>query len=201
MEIVVVDAQSEDQTAGIAQDLGVKLVPSDQRSRAHQMNLGAKVAIGRILWFVHADTKPPASFFEDITNAVQNGADLGGYRFKFDSDRILLRINSWFTRFNLLTFRGGDQTLFITRNAFDQLNGFDERFTIMEEYDLLQRASTGHIFKLIPKSVMVSARKYDYNSYLKVNLANLNAMRMFKRGEDPEKIKQFYFNAIQHPKS
>lgn len=179
----------------------VQVVLCDQRSRAHQMNQGAKVATGRILWFVHADTKPPSGFYKDILDATANGADLGGYRFKFDSNRILLRINSWFTRFNLLTFRGGDQTLFITRKAFDELNGFDEHFTIMEEYDLLQRASVRHVFKLIPKSVIVSARKYDHNTYLQVNLANLKAMRMFKRGKDPEEIKQFYFNAIQHPKS
>jgi rSAM/selenodomain-associated transferase 2 len=200
VEIIVADGQSSDRTVELAGYSGAIVRVCNQKSRAHQMNEGAKLAQGQTLWFVHADTIPPTSFIKDIQEAIEKGASLGSYRFQFDSNRIMLRINSWFTRFNLLTFRGGDQTLFITSSAFETLNGFDEDFSIMEEYDLLQRARNKFDFCLIPKSVLVSARKYDQNSYMKVNLANLRAFRMFKRGEDPQKIKDFYFNAIEHPK-
>lgn len=202
IEIIVVDALSKDNTEKEALQYDVVFLESKKMSRAIQMNIGAQYAKGDILYFVHADTIPPATFCEDICHAIDEGNDLGGYRFKFISKKQILKINSWFTRFNLLTFRGGDQTLFIRKNLFLKLDKYDEKFSIMEEYDLLLRAKKDECkFKLIPKDVLVSDRKYENNSYFRVNVANLIAMRMFKRGYDPEQIKRTYFKLLNHPKS
>ena len=35
---------------------------------------------------------------------------------------------------------------------------------------------------LIPKATLISARKYDENSWLTVQLANLKIVRMYKKG-------------------
>ncbi len=202
IEIIVVDALSKDNTKKEASQFDVVFLESKKMSRAIQMNIGAQSAKGDILYFVHADTIPPKSFCEDICQAIDEGADLGGYRFKFVSDKSILKINSWFTRFNLLTFRGGDQTLFIRRDLFLKLDKYDEKFSIMEEYDLFLRAEKeNYKFRLIQKDVLVSDRKYENNSYFRVNIANLIAMKMFKRGYDPERIKKTYFKLLNHPKS
>ncbi|MAE87760.1 MAG: hypothetical protein CMB80_33810 [Flammeovirgaceae bacterium] len=92
--------------------------------------------------------------------------------------------------------RGGDQTLFITRSLFDKLQGFDEYYCVMEDFDLLRRAKEIAKYHIIQKEVVVSARKYTDNGYLKVQLANLNAFRMFNRGEDPQKIRSYYKLAL-----
>ncbi len=196
IEIIVVDGGSEDgtqeQVGAFAQ---VKLIRSPIRSRASQMNLGAAQASGDVLYFVHADVLLPESFYEDIRGALAKSSH-GGYRYKFDSSKFVLRINAFFTRFTMEWCQGGDQTLFITRALFDHLGGYDEYYCIMEDYDLLRRASHYDKYRVIPKSIMVSARKYDHNGYFKVQRANLSAFRMFKRGVNPKKIRTCYKLAL-----
>lgn len=193
-EVIVVDGGSKDATVEVASDYLCQFLTTDVQSRAHQMNSGASRAKGEVLYFVHADTQLVSSFVEDIQSAVDQGIKSGCYRFKFDKPQNpLLHINGFFTRFPFTWCRGGDQTLFIEKDLFDSLGGFNERFVIMEDYDLLGRLEQSKApFKVLPKSVKVSARKYHENSYLKVQLTNLKAMRMYKQGADPAEIKNFY---------
>lgn len=191
-EVIVVDGGSTDHTLNVIADFEeVRILHSDVASRPVQMNLGARHASHDLLYFVHADVRLPHSFYHDLKAAVKH-YDIGGYRYRFDSTNWLLRFNAFFTRFPMMWCRGGDQTLFIKRTLFEQLNGFDEYFTVMEDFDLIKRAKKLTPFCIIPKNVIVSARKYHHNNYLKVQLTNLKAFRMFKNGEHPEKIRQFY---------
>ncbi|HET8860867.1 TIGR04283 family arsenosugar biosynthesis glycosyltransferase [Marivirga sp.] len=199
-EIIVSDASSEDGTQEIAEKLGVKLITSKVASRAHQMNQAAKMATGDILYFVHADANPPQSFVSDILAFIEKGYDFGCYRFKFDSKDPFLAVNSFFTRFKVLWCRGGDQTLFIKKSVFELNNGFNEEFVVMEDFELIKRLWKKYRFGIIPKSVLVSPRKYEDNSYWKVNMANLKIYRMFMKGYDPQILKEKYFQLIKHPK-
>lgn len=198
-EIIVVDGESEDRTTEKASFLGAQVLISAQKCRASQLNMGAQAAKGDVLYFVHADALPPKSFASDIEKALEEGKRIGCYRFRFDSRKIMLRINSYFTRFPFLWCRGGDQTLFMEKDLFQKLNGFDERFVVMEDFDLIRRAKQKASFHVLPKSVIVSPRKYAKNSYLRVNIANLIVFRMFKRGVDPQRLKETYLSWIDHP--
>lgn len=200
-EIVVSDADSEDKTQKIAKKLGVKLINTNQASRAYQMNEGAKIATGDILYFVHADAKPPETFATDIQNFIKRGYDFGCYRFKFDSRHPFLAVNSFFTRFKVLWCRGGDQTLFIKKSVFEDNKGFNEEFVVMEDFELIKRLWKTYKFGIIPKSVLVSARKYEDNSYWQVNLANLKIYKMFMKGYHPQILKEKYLQLIKHPKA
>jgi rSAM/selenodomain-associated transferase 2 len=195
-QTIVVDAQSTDATPQIAQQMGATLIHAPQQGRAAQLNLGAHAATGNILYFVHADTLPPLSFITDILAQLQLGHQAGCYRFRFDSDKWLLKINNFFTRFDFDFCRGGDQTLFITTQLFKKIGGFDEYYCIMEEYDLMRRTAPHTKFAIIPKYVLVSARKYEKNSYFKVMYANFIAFRMFKKGHLPQQIKAIYAQNI-----
>ncbi len=199
-EIIVVDGGSSDQTVMVAQEIGARVISSLARGRAIQMNHGAKYATGDVLYFVHADTRLPDTFVSDIEQAIQEGYQSGCYCFRFDSDKFMLKINSYFTRFNSLTVRGGDQTLFITRTLFEDLGGFDENYVIMEEYDFLRRlwARNRSTFKLIPKDVLVSARKYETNSWIRVQMANLVAMILFRLGVNPARIAYGYKKMLDY---
>jgi rSAM/selenodomain-associated transferase 2 len=199
-EIIVTDAESEDNTRDIAKENDARVICTKQASRAHQMNEAAKMATGDILYFVHADAKPPQSFPSDIVNAIKNGSDFGCYRFKFDSKHPFLAVNSFFTRFKVLWCRGGDQTMFIKKSVFEQNNGFNEEFVVMEDFELIRRLWKKYRFDIIPKSVLVSPRKYEYNGYWQVNLANLKIYKMFMRGYHPQILKEKYFQLIKHPK-
>lgn len=198
IEVIVADANSSDQTKSIAESQGATFISCSAKSRAAQMNAGAKISKGNILYFVHADTRPLLSFLEDIQTTFEYGFLAGCYRYRFDSDNFLLKINSWFTRFNGLFSGGGDQTLYIERTLFNDLNGFDENYTIMEDFDLVRRIRQKSEFRIIPKSIKVSARKYENNSWLRVQLANLAVFIYFLRNKQPSKIKILYCRLLNH---
>jgi len=192
LEVIVVDGGSNDNSVGIAFKLGARVLKSAVCSRACQMNLGAQEASGEILYFVHADARVLVSFFEDIMEAVDRGVPAGCFAYSFDADSWLLKVNSWFTKFNGLLSGGGDQTLFIKRDVFEALGGFDEYFCIMEDFELVRRLKKKYSFHVIPKKIMVSARKYENNSWLRVQLANLIVFVLFFFKTPPKKLKKLY---------
>lgn len=191
-EIIVVDGGSQDETCQIAESLGAKVLKSKLKSRANQLNLGASHATANTLFFVHADTRPVNAFAEDLQIALIKGYKAGCFRYKFDSETFLLKVNSWFTRFNGLFSGGGDQTLFISRDFFNTLGGYDIKFCLMEDFELVKRIKRRTKFYIIPKTMTVSARKYRDNSWLRVQLANLFVFTLFHLGAAPEKLKKSY---------
>ena len=198
LEIYVCDGGSSDNTVDIATEHGATVLKTGSKGRALQMNAGASQTKADVLYFVHADTLPPVSFYSDIKKAVEAGYCIGAYRQCFDSPKLLLKVNAWFTRFPYLWCRGGDQSIFVERQLFEELNGFDERFIIMEEYDLMVRAAAKSRFKVMHGKTLVSARKYSHNSWLTVMLANRKALRMFRKKEPPELILTMYRNRLQN---
>lgn len=191
-EVIVVDGGSKDNSVGISFKLGAKVMMSALCSRACQMNLGSKEASGDILYFVHADARVLDSFFEDIMEAVNKGVPAGCFAYSFDSNSPLLKLNSWFTQFNGLLSGGGDQTLFIKREVFEELGGFDEYYCIMEDFELTRRLKKKYSFNVLPKKITVSARKYEANSWLRVQVANLIVFILFFFKTPPSKLKELY---------
>jgi hypothetical protein len=163
------------------------------------MNLGANKSQGDILYFVHADVTLVPAFCKDIQSAVGAGFSTGCYRFVFDSEHFLLKLNAHCTRYRGIMCRGGDQTLFITRKLFYELEGFNEYFTIMEDYDIIRRIRRKNKFVILDRSVTVSSRKYRSNSWGRVQLANFIAFIMFFLDIHPDRIKAFYKMAINNP--
>jgi rSAM/selenodomain-associated transferase 2 len=201
VDIIVSDGGSTDSTLAQAEKAGAKAIISAGKGRAAQMNYGAQIAKGAIFYFVHADSFPPASFVKDIMDAVHNGYYLGRYRTRFDSNKTILKINAWFTRFDLFICMGGDQTLFIKRSLFEQCAGFKEDMRIMEEYDLCQRARLKGKYKIMKGSALISARKYETNSWLNVQLANYKVVQMYKKGAPQEALVKAYKEMLQYRKS
>ena len=199
-ECIVVDGGSKDQTVNVVQKSGVTCLKCEQKGRAAQMNMGYRYSSGNLLYFIHADSFPPKTYLDDLNTALKNGYHAGCYRFRFDSDRFLLKVNSYFTRFNRIMCRGGDQTLFVTRDLFEKLGGFRNDFVIMEDYDLIQKIQRETSFKIIPKDVIVSPRKYDNNQYLRVNFANFVVFMMYFFGARQQTMISAYKNLIYNPK-
>lgn len=191
-EIVVVDAHSTDGTAGLARQAGATVLLAPQAGRAFQMNHGAAHATGDVLYFVHADVSIHPDYVAAIGRAVAQGYAAGCYRFRFDSSHPLLRINSYGTRFKGIMSRGGDQTLFVTRALFEQLGGFNERFVVMEDFEIIQRIRLVASFLIVPQDVLVSARKYEKNSWLRVQVANLTAFSLYFLRVSPVRIARTY---------
>ncbi|MEZ4969428.1 MAG: TIGR04283 family arsenosugar biosynthesis glycosyltransferase [Flavobacteriaceae bacterium] len=166
-EIIVVDGGSTDGTLGIAKKLGAKTITSE-RGRAKQMNKGAELARGHVLYFLHADTNPPKDFDLYILNAVHHHIVSGCFRMKFDTSKKFLRFFAWFSRINNRLCRGGDQSLFVSKDLFLKTGGFNEKYIIYEDMQFIVRLYKISNFQVLPQYVVTSARKYEQVGTLKL---------------------------------
>lgn len=201
VDIIVSDGGSGDDTISKAKAAGAQAVVSPGKGRAAQMNYAASFAKGDILYFVHADSFPPAGFANDIQQAVNDGYDLGRYRTRFDSSKTILKLNAWATRFDLFLCMGGDQTLFIRRQLFMVCDGFKEDMKIMEDYEFCDRVRKRGRYKIMSGTALISARKYDTNSWLKVQRANARIVRMYKQGASQQSMLDTYKQLLTYRKN
>ena len=166
-EVIVVDGGSTDHTVEQAQKAGASVLVSTQKGRAVQLNKAASVATGKVLYFLHADTIPPAGFTTDIMEAVKAGYQSGCFLLSFDFSHWFLKANCWFTRFSPIFFRFGDQSLFVTKEGFTRVGGYDEKHTVLEDQEIIKRLRKKGRFVILKKPVLTSARKYLTNGIYK----------------------------------
>lgn len=192
-EIIVLDSiHSKDKTLQLCQQHNITYKKSKYNQRARQMNEGAELAAGNALMFLHADVRPPDDFVKQINAILSLKYDFGLFSYKFDSERWILKMNAFFTKFDGMYCGGGDQCHFMTKKIFQKTGGYDTNYDIMEDFEFFKRIKDrGYKYKLVNSRAIVSARKYNDNSYLRVNLTNLRALYMFRKGESPDKIKAY----------
>lgn len=195
-EILVVDGHSRDRTVEEADKAGARVIQASKKGRACQMNEGARRAKGTVLYFLHADTFPPVTFAEDIIREVSLNEPAGGFRLSFDDSHIMLKLYSWFTRFDIDAFRYGDQSLFITKKLFEQTGGFDESLILMEDNEIISRIKKVTGYTIIPKNVITSARKYRVNGIIRLQFVFTLIYVMFHLGAGQERLVRLYSRLI-----
>lgn len=195
-EIIVVDGGSTDNTVEKARQAGATVSESPEKGRGFQMNYGVAQSKGDVLYFVHADVLPPHTFLDDIQKAIQEGYPVGCFAYRFDSDNKLLKFNEYCTRKNWVAVGGGDQSLYITREKFEAYKGF-KPLPIMEDFDFVWRIKEQEGFHIIQKEALVSARKYERNSYLRVQLANLIVFTLFRLGTNQNFLAKAYSKLLK----
>lgn len=171
LEIIVADGGSTDGTRARARRAGATVVRSPRKGRAAQLNYGARQATGDILYFLHADSYPPPGFLADLRRAQRQGYGSGCYRLAFDHGHWLLRFSAWCTRLPLLLVRFGDQSLFVRRALFARVGGFREDLLVMEDQEMVRRLQAGGPFRVLPRAVTTSARKYLENGVFRLQAA------------------------------
>jgi len=169
-QVIVVDGGSTDGTTALAQAAGARVRVSPAANRATALNTGAALARGDIVYFVHADCRPPPGFAEDVRDAVEAGAGAGCFRMRFDSDHWLLRLSGWLTRIDVGLFRFGDQSMFARRDVLRGAGGFDEELSVMEDQDMVRRLRRCTRFVILPRSVTTSAREYHRGGVYRMQL-------------------------------
>lgn len=136
-ELIVVDNNSTDRTAEIAQEQGAAVVfePVNQISRAR--NKGAEKASGDWFLFIDADSYPSPELFGDVAEAIQSGNCVGGGSvIKFDVCwwylDVVLMIRLWNLASRLHRWAAGT-FIFCEAEAFRAVKGFSLELYASEE--------------------------------------------------------------------
>ncbi len=160
-EIIVVDDASTDATPEIALRAGAKVVPINRRQIAAARNAGGRVAQGKYLFFIDADTRINRAHVSGGIAALKARYAGGSARVAMDGfvpiwGRMLLRgFSSVYFGLNL----GAGAFLFTTRSNFDVIGGFDEQYFAGEEvYFSIELKKLGG-FKVLREPVVTSGRK------------------------------------------
>jgi rSAM/selenodomain-associated transferase 2 len=176
----------------IAQQFTLQVLHS-RRGRAVQMNWGAQHANGDILLFLHADTLLPAAGLEAVRWALQDGIVGGAFRLAIMPPTPALRLVAWGT--NLRAHFGqlpyGDQALFMPRQVFEALGGYDE-IPFMEDVRLVQALRKRGRLTLLPQTVHTSGRRWQRDGVLYTTVRNTVLITLYFWGVPPEKLQRWY---------
>jgi glycosyltransferase involved in cell wall biosynthesis len=160
-EVIVVDDASDDGTGEIAADRGARVVRVELRNIAAVRNAGARQASGDVLIFVDADTIISTESVRQTIEALVAGGVGGGARVTFEGRVPLLNrlyIALFMLIWNRLNLAAGCY-LFASRDAFDVVGGFDEKWYVSEEMHLSQALKARGRFVVVRAPVSTSARK------------------------------------------
>ena len=172
-EIIIVDGGSSDQTVSLARSHGFR-VESCQSGRGAQLNHGARLASGRVLLFLHADTELPAGFDRPLIHCLNNTSTIAGaFSLTIQDAGLLLKLICLCAnlRSRLLSLPYGDQAIFIRRDDFLRLGGFPET-PIMEDFIFIRRARQEGRIATLSQKVTTSARRWQRRGVIRTTLIN-----------------------------
>jgi rSAM/selenodomain-associated transferase 2 len=192
-EVIVVDGGSRDATVQRAR-LRADHVISSARGRAVQMNAGATKASGDVLLFLHADTRlPPAADHVVLDGLARSGRAWGRFDIRIAGDHPFLAVVGWLmsVRSRLTGIATGDQAIFVRRDAFQAVGGF-EQIPLMEDIALskrLKRISRPHC---VAERVVTSGRRWERDGVLATILLMWRLRLAYFLGADPNELARRY---------
>lgn len=190
-EVIVVDGGSEDGTVQIAAADADHIV-SAPRGRARQMNAGAAVARGEVLWFVHADSLIPSDADGLIADAVRT-ARWGWFDVRLSGAHPLLRVVEWMMnqRARRTCIATGDQALFVTRDLFRALGGFAD-LELMEDVQLTTRLKGHSPPAVVATPLVTSSRRWERNGILRTIALMWRLRLAYALGAHPSALARRY---------
>jgi GT2 family glycosyltransferase len=157
-EIIVVNDASTDGTANVAVQNEAVLVNVELRRISAVRNAGARCAKGDVLIFVDADTElpPPTRGCLQCCGSVEPEARLG--RGSKLSNLWTADLRMWNEISRVVRWAAGC-FVFVRRDVFDAVGGFDETYFVGEEIILSSALKRKGRFVVLRQPVITSARK------------------------------------------
>ncbi|MBI4242564.1 MAG: TIGR04283 family arsenosugar biosynthesis glycosyltransferase [Planctomycetes bacterium] len=173
-EVIVVDGGSSDDPGRVCSEFQEVNYLQSGKGRAVQMNMGARAALGRWLWFVHADTEIPEMSVIALVNKIRTlnsgwgffdhsivDASCGLRAIKFLN---YLRGRLWYRPF-------GDQAIVIHSRLFDMAGGYpDEGF--LEDLLISKKLRKCSAPFCIKDQVLITARHWGKLGTFKTTYRN-----------------------------
>jgi rSAM/selenodomain-associated transferase 2 len=172
LEVIAVDGGSTDNTVNAARAGGVRVI-SSERGRARQMNAGARETTGEWLLFLHADSRmDDPTLLANALQAIRERINVlgqhrvaGHFALRFnrhnDDHAMAWRYTEEKTAFNRPYCTNGDQGLLLSRRYFDELGGFDEQLSLLEDQRMVARIHASGELITLPGILHSSARRFE----------------------------------------
>ena len=192
-EIIVADGGSSDRTPELAMALCDRVVHA-KPGRAAQMNAGARVARGEILWFLHADAEVPLESLKEIGRIMCNPKVCGGFfRIRLPATPTIYRLTDGFAHYAglLLGMRCGDHGMFCRRTAFVNARGFPD-VPLMEDVEFFRRLRRCGRVVHSNKRIAVSPRRYETVGPTRLTLAYGSIATLYLLGVSMSTLARIY---------
>ncbi|OOG25962.1 glycosyl transferase [Thioalkalivibrio denitrificans] len=191
-EVILVDGGSSDDTLKRAEGR-VDRILEHARGRALQMNAGARLARGRALWFLHADSGVPADADRLMEAALARRA-WGRFDVRLSGAHPLLRVVETLMnlRSRLTGIATGDQGLFMHAEVFHAVKGFAE-IPLMEDIDMSRRLKR-HAGRpaCLRRRLITSSRRWETRGILRTIVLMWWLRGAYALGASPETLARWY---------
>jgi glycosyltransferase involved in cell wall biosynthesis len=146
LDVVVVDGESTDETAGIAAAMGARVVRQTPRGIYDAVNCGLRIVAGEWLTYINADDVLYADVLAArLKNAASHDVAYGPVDFIDHAGRQLHRWHSARPNHLLSVYQAGmspllQQGTLFRRPTFERLQGFDTRWQLVADADFWFRS-------------------------------------------------------------
>ncbi len=180
-EIIVADANSQDDTVKIAKSFGCKITEGGLPPKGR--NEGAKIASGDLFLFIDADAiSLPVRFLNDLVeNFKSRNLSVASFPI-YPQGKIIDKIFYWlynlWAKLSQSFLPHATNVILVKKEINQAIKGFDEKVKFAEDHDYVKRAKKYGKFGFIDISpVLVSARRFEKDgrliTYLRYILAGL----------------------------
>jgi glycosyltransferase involved in cell wall biosynthesis len=174
-------------------DAELVIADATRETRGASLGRAAARARGDILFFVHADSRPPEAALALIRREIQAGAAAGAFSLAYEpSDRTMRRIAWWANlRSRRLRLPFGDQGIFCRRDAYERAGGFRD-LPVCDDLDLVRRLKRVGRFVVRPEVTRTSPRRYRERGAMRQVLRVWRVMLGYYAGVSPQTLGRWY---------
>lgn len=186
IEVLVVDANSTDQTRTIAKKLGASVTLGNSPVGA-QRQFGVSKAKGELIFLLDADTRIKPDFIENVANHfLQINLKIGCPYYLPKPGGVLITpvycfFNLMFFFFQLVTASGAGSCIVFTKKVWKESGGFKAEYKF-DDIEFIRRASRFGKFRMLPFAVQVSDRRFRRQGVVRTTLDYLMLSLIFTLG-------------------
>lgn len=190
-EVVVADGGGDERTREVFREAGARVLTL-AGTRGSRLAQAASSARGDVLFFLHADSRPPDDALALISRSLSEGADAGAFSLAYaDADRRMRWIAWWANRRSRLGMPFGDQGIFCRRSTYERAGGFRD-LAVCDDLDLVRRLRKSGAFVVRPETTVTSPRRYREVGALRQVLRTWRVLAGYYAGVSPETLNRWY---------
>ena len=190
-ELLIAGGARDSEAARAFEAIGGRMLGSEG-TRGARLAHAAGQARGDVLFFLHADSRPPEGALALIREALGTGASAGAFSLAYEDPTPALRWIAWWANVRSRVFRlpFGDQGLFCRRAFYDRSGGFRD-LPICDDLDLVRRWKRLGRLVVLRERTVTSARRYRSGAIRRV-LRNWRVLAGYYAGVSPQKLERWY---------